>query len=135
MRVARHAGSSLPAVGLLFAAMPTRVPLWHSPQSSRLPRALRYGRLGRSSAISLTGYPAPASARDGHRHLSSGALEGEVGLCAAHDKLGTVVLDVELRSGTYEPTVRAPVCAVRGLLFLDPGGLDALARRALQLKT
>jgi hypothetical protein len=66
---------------------------------------------------------------DGERQWT--ALEGEVRLSATHDGLGTVTLAVELRSGHY--TDAGASWSARGVLYLDAGGLDALARQAAQL--
>lgn len=65
--------------------------------------------------------------------LQWASLEGEVGLRATHDKLGTVTLTVALRSDIYEPKGAGHVWTATGLLFLDAGGLDELSRRAAHL--
>jgi Family of unknown function (DUF6228) len=61
-----------------------------------------------------------------------GSLDGEVDLRATHDKLGTVTLTVRLRSHVYTASVRDFLWTTTALLFLDAGGLDALARKAAQ---
>jgi hypothetical protein len=68
---------------------------------------------------------------DGER--TWGSLEGEVGLRASHDKLGTVKLAAELRSDVYASQGGGYLWTATALLFLDAGGLDSLARRAAEL--
>jgi hypothetical protein len=53
--------------------------------------------------------------------------------CATHDKLGSITLTVRLRSDVYEAGVRDFLWTTTALLFLDAGGLDALARLAAQV--
>jgi hypothetical protein len=66
------------------------------------------------------------------RRAYVGSLDGEVELRAGHDKLGTVTLTVRLRSDVYGASVRDFLWTTTALLFLDAGGLDALAREAAQ---
>jgi Family of unknown function (DUF6228) len=66
---------------------------------------------------------------EGERAWNS--LEGEVKLRATHDKLGTAALTVELRSDVYVDA--GYLWTATGLLFLDAGALDGLARQAGQL--
>jgi hypothetical protein len=58
------------------------------------------------------------------------SLEGELRLAAVHDKLGTITLTAELRSNQYYSPGEGYIWRVRGLLLLDAGALDALARQA-----
>lgn len=60
------------------------------------------------------------------------SLEGDVALTATHDQLGTIALTVRLRSDTYA-SPGAYLWTAAATLFLDAGGLDALARQAVQL--
>lgn len=61
------------------------------------------------------------------------SLEGEVRFGATHDKLGTVTLTVGLRSDVYVSTGPGHIWSASGLLILDAGGLDGLARQASRL--
>lgn len=60
-------------------------------------------------------------------------MDGEVELRATHDQLGTITLSVRLRSDVYEANVRDFLWTTTAFLFLDAGGLDALAREAAQV--
>jgi hypothetical protein len=60
-----------------------------------------------------------------------GSLEGELNLCATHNGLGTIALVAELRSGVYME--EGATWGARGILFLDSGALDHLARSAALL--
>jgi uncharacterized protein DUF6228 len=61
--------------------------------------------------------------------------EGEIRLVALHNQLGTVTLTAQLRSTAAHSFARGGgyVWTASALLLLDAGGLDALARDALQL--
>ena len=66
---------------------------------------------------------------EGERQWRS--LEAEAALSATHDRLGTITLAVRLRSSVY--TDIGPTWSASGVIFLDAGGLDTLARDAAAL--
>lgn len=68
---------------------------------------------------------------EGEREWSS--CERHIGLYAKHDKLGTVSVTVELRSGIY--TGAGPTWRAVGVVLLDSGALEALVREAATLGT
>jgi Family of unknown function (DUF6228) len=86
---------------------------------------LEEGEIGRGLATFFGSLARDWRGWEGERVWSS--LEGEFGLRALHDGLGTVELIATL--GQPEPTVEGTWSATVSL-FLDAGGLDSLARRA-----